>query len=66
MGVAMLTDNVATATSTLRAVTGLVTSLAVSAGLFSAIGLYLVIAFVVHSAGAARRFARRSAPRAGR
>lgn len=46
--VAMLTDNVATATSTLRAVTGLVTTLAVSAGLLSAIGLYLVVAFVVH------------------
>jgi putative ABC transport system permease protein len=44
----MLTDNVARATSTLRAVTGLVTTLAVSAGLLSAIGLYLVIAFVVH------------------
>jgi len=46
--VAMLTDNVAAATSTLRAVTRLVTALAVSAGLLSAIGLYLVIAFVVH------------------
>jgi putative ABC transport system permease protein len=46
--VSMLTDNVASATSTLRAVTGLVTALAVSAGLLSAIGLYLVIAFVVH------------------
>ena len=44
----MLTDNVDRATSTLRAVTGLVTVLAISAGLLSAIGLYLVIAFVVH------------------
>src|SRR6185437_14307450 len=35
------------ATSTLVAVTGLVTVLAASAGLLSAIGLYLVIAFVV-------------------
>jgi hypothetical protein len=46
--VAMLSDNVAAATSTLRAVTGLVASLAISAGLLSAIGLYLVVAFVVH------------------
>ena len=45
--VAMLTDNVTAATSTLVAVTGLVTVLAASAGLLSAIGLYLVIAFVV-------------------
>ena len=44
----MVTDNVARATSTLRAVTTLVMVLAVSAGLLSAIGLYLVIAFVVH------------------
>jgi ABC-type antimicrobial peptide transport system permease subunit len=44
----MLTGNVERATSTLRAVTGLVTVLAISAGLLSAIGLYLVIAFVVH------------------
>jgi predicted permease len=47
-GFAMLNDNVAAATSTLRAVTGLVTVLALSAGLLSAVGLYTVIAFVVH------------------
>jgi predicted permease len=46
--VAMLADNVASATSALTAVTRLVTMLAMSAGLLSAIGLYLVIAFVVH------------------
>lgn len=46
--ISMLTKNVEAATSTLVAVTGLVTFLAVSAGLLSAIGLYLVIAFVVH------------------
>ena len=46
--IAMLSENVVTETSTLRAVTGLVTSLALSAGLLSGIGLYLVIAFVVH------------------
>ena len=46
--VAMLTENVTAATSTLVAVTGLVTVLAISAGLLSAVGLYLVIAFVVH------------------
>jgi len=46
--IAMLTENVTAATSTLVAVTGLVTVLAVSAGLLSAVGLYLVIAFVVH------------------
>ena len=46
--VAMLSENVTTEMSTLRAVTGLVTSLAASAGLLSAIGLYLVIAFIVH------------------
>jgi putative ABC transport system permease protein len=45
---AMLTDNVSAATSTLRSVTGLVTMLAVSAGLLSAIGLYAVIAFILH------------------
>jgi ABC-type antimicrobial peptide transport system permease subunit len=44
----MLSDNVTAATSALTAVTGLVTMLAASAGLLSAIGLYLVIAFVVH------------------
>ena len=47
-GVAMLTDNVAAATSTLIAVTGLVTLLALSAGLLSVVGLYLVLAFVIH------------------
>jgi putative ABC transport system permease protein len=47
-GFTMLTGNVAAATSTLRAVTGLVTALAVSASLLSAVGLYIVIAFVVH------------------
>jgi predicted permease len=46
--VSMLSDNVALASSALVAVTGLVTVLAVSAGLLSAIGLYLVIAFIVH------------------
>lgn len=46
--VGMVSDNVTAATSTLIAVTWLVTSLAISAGLLSAIGLYLVIAFVVH------------------
>ena len=47
-GFTMLTANVAAATSTLRAVTGFVTALAVSASLLSAVGLYIVIAFVVH------------------
>ena len=46
--VSMLQDNVTLATSTLVAVTGLVSFLSISAGLLSAIGLYLVIAFVVH------------------
>jgi len=46
--VSMLSDNVTAATSALTAVTGLVAMLAVSAGSLSAIGLYLVIAFVVH------------------
>ena len=45
---AMLTDNVSAATSTLRSVTGLVSMLAISAGLLSAIGLYAVIAFILH------------------
>jgi ABC-type antimicrobial peptide transport system permease subunit len=44
----MLSDNVKAATSTLVAVTELVTFLALSAGLLSAAGLYLVIAYVVH------------------
>jgi hypothetical protein len=46
--VAMLTDNVEAASSTLRAVTGLLTVLTVSAGLLCAVGLYLVVAFVIH------------------
>ena len=44
----MLTDNVTTASSTLHAVTGFVTTLAICAGLLSTVGLYIVIAFVVH------------------
>jgi putative ABC transport system permease protein len=47
-GFTMLTDNVAAATSTLRAVTSFVTALAVSGALLSAVGLYIVVAFVVH------------------
>jgi putative ABC transport system permease protein len=47
-GVAMLTDNVDAASSTLRAVTGLVTVLTMSAGLLCAVGLYLVVAYVIH------------------
>jgi putative ABC transport system permease protein len=43
----MLTDNVTAATSTLMAVTGLVTFLALFAGLLSAFGLYLVLSFIV-------------------
>lgn len=43
----MLTDNVTAATSTLMAVTGLVSFLAVFAGLLSAFGLYLVLSFIV-------------------
>lgn len=46
--VRMLSDNVRNATSALVAVTGLVSMLSISAGLLSAVGLYLVIAFVVH------------------
>jgi putative ABC transport system permease protein len=46
--VRMLSDNVSSATSALVAVTGLVSVLSISAGLLSAVGLYLVIAFVVH------------------
>jgi ABC-type antimicrobial peptide transport system permease subunit len=46
--IAPLTDNVTAATSALVAVTGLVAFLAVSAGLLSAVGLYLVIAHVVY------------------
>jgi predicted permease len=42
-----LTEFVGAATSTLVAVTGLVTFLAASAGLLSAVGLYLVLSFVV-------------------
>ena len=48
-GFAMLTDNVAAATSTLRSVTGLVAILAASAGLLSAMGLYAVIAYLLHA-----------------
>jgi ABC-type antimicrobial peptide transport system permease subunit len=48
-GFAMLSDNVAAATSTLRSVTGLVALLAASAGLLSAIGLYAVIAYLLHA-----------------
>ncbi len=43
----MLTDNVTAATSTVMAVTGLVTFLALFAGLLSAFGLYLVLSFIV-------------------
>src|SRR4029078_12042283 len=43
-----LTENVNAATSTLRAVTGLVTMLTVCAGLLSAVGLYLVMAYTIH------------------
>jgi putative ABC transport system permease protein len=46
--VAMLSDNVTAAMSTLVAVTGLVTFLAVTAAALSAVGLYIVIAFIVH------------------
>jgi predicted permease len=46
--VKMLSDNVTLAMSTLVAVTSLVSVLSISAGLLSAIGLYLVIAYVVH------------------
>lgn len=44
----MLTDNVRAASSTLIAVTGLLTILTVSAGLLCAVGLYLVVAYVIH------------------
>jgi predicted permease len=47
-GFTMLTENVAAASSTLHAVTGFVTTLAICAGLLSTVGLYIVIAFVVH------------------
>ncbi len=46
--IGMLTDNVRQATSTLTAVTGLLTALAGSAAILSAFGLYLVVAFIVH------------------
>ena len=46
--VKMLSDNVTLAKSALVAVTSLVSFFSISAGLLSAIGLYLVIAFVVH------------------
>ena len=48
-GFAMLTDNVAAATSTLRSITGLVALLAASATLLSAMGLYAVIAYLLHA-----------------
>lgn len=44
----MLTDNVEPAMATLVAVTGLLSVLSVSAGVLTAIGLYLVVAFVMH------------------
>lgn len=44
----MLTNNVSASTSTLMAVTGLVIFLAVFAGLLSAVGLYLVLSFIVY------------------
>jgi len=47
-GFASLESNVDAAMSTLHSVTGLVTVLALSAGLLSAIGLYTVMAFIVH------------------
>jgi hypothetical protein len=43
----LLTNNVTAATSTLMAVTWLVTFLALFAGLLSAVGLYLVLSFIV-------------------
>jgi putative ABC transport system permease protein len=46
--IAPLSDNVTAARSTLVAVTGLVAFLAISAGLLSAVGLYLVIAHIVY------------------
>jgi predicted permease len=48
-GFAMLSDNVTAATSTLKSVTELVSLLAASAGLLSAIGLYAVIAYLLHA-----------------
>lgn len=45
--VRMLTEFVNAATSTLVAVTGLITFLAISAGVLSAVGLYLVLSFIV-------------------
>ena len=47
-GISMLTDNVEAASSALLAVTGLVTVLTMSAGLLCAVGLYLVVAYVIH------------------
>jgi hypothetical protein len=44
----MLSDNVTQATSTLTAITGLLTALAGSAAILSAFGLYLVVTFIVH------------------
>jgi predicted permease len=45
---ALLSDNVSAALGTLRAVTGLVTMLAIVAAGLSAAGLYIVIAYLVH------------------
>jgi putative ABC transport system permease protein len=47
-GFTMLTENVTTAASALHAVTGFVTTLALCACLLSTVGLYIVIAFLVH------------------
>jgi putative ABC transport system permease protein len=47
-GFQLLTENVELATSTQRSVTSLVAGLAISAGLLSAVGLYTVIAYLVH------------------
>ena len=44
----MLNENVTAATSTVIAVTWLVTFLAASGALLSAVGLYLLVAFIVH------------------
>jgi predicted permease len=46
--VVMLNENVTAATSTVVAVTWLVTFLAASGALLSAVGLYLLVAFIVH------------------
>ena len=46
--VTMLSENVTAATNTVVAVTWLVTFLAASGALLSAVGLYLLVAFIVH------------------